>query len=52
MCGRLVTSIISYCDSNINKIKTSPFLSLNNSIEEGSRGMFIAHIPLFGWGFA
>lgn len=52
MRGRFVTSTISYCDNNINRIKTSPFLSLNNSTEEGSRGMFIAHIPLFGWDFA
>lgn len=51
MCGRFVTSTISYCDNNIDKIKTSPFLSLNDSIEECSRCMFIAHVPLFGWDF-
>lgn len=52
MCGRFFTLTISYCDNNINKTKTSPFLSLNNSIKEYIRCMFIAQITLFGLDFA
>lgn len=48
--GRFVTSAISYCDSNINEVKTSPLLCLNDTIEECRR--LIAPIPLLGWAFA
>jgi len=51
LCVEDVASTVSYCGDNINKIKTTPFLSLDNSVEQCRKCMFIAEVPLFIWDF-